>query len=67
VTVRLPRPLDRWLRIEAAKRELSRSHLIRAILQQAARSQALTGVEAMQPGPDGDGQIQEDQEESHSG
>ena len=36
VTVRIPRALDRWLRIQAAERDLSKSDLIRTILSRAA-------------------------------
>ena len=36
VSVRLPRSIDRWLRVEAAKMDISKSDLIRAILGQAA-------------------------------
>ena len=35
ITVRLPQSLARWLRVEAAKQDTSRSHLIRHLLLSA--------------------------------
>jgi hypothetical protein len=40
VSVRVPPDLDRWLRIEAAKADVSKSHLIRAILSHSASQAA---------------------------
>ena len=38
ITVRLPQSLARWLRVEAAKQDTSRSQLIRHLLQRAAQT-----------------------------
>jgi hypothetical protein len=40
ISVRLPKWLDRWLRIEAAKRDMSRSHWIRFLLAKEAKLRA---------------------------